>query len=42
VLIGKNEIKERTVTVRNLHTGEQERLGREGCIAKIETYFKVE
>jgi len=42
VLVGKNEIKEGKVTLRNLHTGEQEKMGVDECVERIKTCFEDE
>jgi histidyl-tRNA synthetase len=41
VLVGKNELKEANVTLRNLNTGEQEKLSVEGCVERLKAYFSV-
>lgn len=38
VLMGEDELKEGTVTLRNLVTGEQEKLSVEECVARIKAY----
>ncbi|MCW3142236.1 MAG: His/Gly/Thr/Pro-type tRNA ligase C-terminal domain-containing protein, partial [Methanophagales archaeon] len=42
VLVGKNELKEGKVTLRNLDTGEQEKMGIEECVGKIKACFEDE
>lgn len=42
VFVGKNEVKEGKVTLRNLHTGEQEKLDVEECVEIIRTWFEGE
>jgi histidyl-tRNA synthetase len=42
VFVGKNEIKEDKVTLRNLDTGEQEKMGVEECVERIKAYFEDE
>ncbi|NQE45433.1 Histidine--tRNA ligase [ANME-1 cluster archaeon GoMg2] len=42
VLVGKNEIREGKVTLRNLGTGEQEKIGLEECVNRIKVYFEAE
>jgi histidyl-tRNA synthetase len=39
VIIGKKEVKEKKVTLRNLHTGAQEMMSLEKCIERINAYF---
>ena len=41
VLVGKNELKEANVTLRNLITGEQERMSVEDCVERLKAYFGV-
>ncbi len=38
VLVGKNEIKEGKVTLRNLNTGEQEKMSVEECVERIKAF----
>ena len=42
VLVGKNEIREGKVTLRNLDTGEQEKMGLEESVNRIQVYFEAE
>ncbi len=42
VLVGKNEIRDGKLTLRNLDTGEQEKMGLEECVNRIKTYFEAE
>jgi histidyl-tRNA synthetase len=42
VLVGKNELKESNVTLRNLDTGEQEKMSVEDCVARLKAYFEDE
>lgn len=39
VLVGKNELKEANVTLRNLNTGEQEKMSVEDCVTRLKAYF---
>ncbi len=41
VLVGKNEVKEGKVTLRNLETGEQEKLGVEECVERLKACFDM-
>ncbi len=41
VLVGKNELKEANVTLRNLNTGEQEKMSVKGCVERLKAYFNV-
>jgi histidyl-tRNA synthetase len=41
VLVGKNELKEANVTLRNLNTGEQEKMSVKGCVERLKAYFDV-
>ena len=41
VLVGKNELKESNVTLRNLDTGEQEKMSVEDCVVRLKAYFGV-
>lgn len=40
VLVGKNELEEGKVTVRDLHTGKQERMNLEECVERIKTTLR--
>ena len=40
VLVGKNELKDANVTLRNLDTGEQEKISVEDCVARLKAYFE--
>jgi histidyl-tRNA synthetase len=42
VLVGKSEVKEEKVTLRNLESGEQEKLGVEECVERIKACFEGE
>ena len=39
VLVGKNELKEANVTLRDLDTGEQEKISVVDCVARLKAYF---
>ena len=39
VLVGENELKEGIVTLRNLVTGEQEKINLEACVERIKSYL---
>jgi histidyl-tRNA synthetase len=41
VMVGTDELREGVVTLRNLSTGEQERLSVEACVARIKNHFKL-
>jgi histidyl-tRNA synthetase len=41
VMVGKDELHEGVVTLRNLSSGEQERLSVEVCMARIKSYFNL-
>jgi histidyl-tRNA synthetase len=41
VLMGRDELEGAKVTLRNLLTGEQEKIGLEDCVARIKAYFKL-
>jgi histidyl-tRNA synthetase len=41
VLVGKNELKEANVTLRNLNTGEQDKMSVEACVARLKSYFDL-
>jgi len=41
VLVGKNELKDANVTLRNLSTGEQEKISVEDCVARLKAYFNL-
>jgi len=41
VLVGKNELGEGKVTLRNLNTGEQEKISFVDCVAKLKAYFDL-
>lgn len=40
VLVGTNELKEAKVTLRNLLTGEQDKIDLEGCVERIKAHFE--
>jgi histidyl-tRNA synthetase len=42
VLVGKNEVEEGEVTLRNLESGEQEKLGVGECVERIKACFEGE
>ena len=42
VFVGKNELKEGKLTLRNLGTGEQEKMGVEECVERIKACFDDE
>ncbi|MHC1610834.1 MAG: histidine--tRNA ligase [Candidatus Methanospirareceae archaeon] len=39
VLVGKNEVREAKVTLRDLNTGEQEKISLVDCVARLKAYF---
>jgi len=41
VLVGKNEVKEAKVTLRNLDTGEQEKMSVEECVERVKVGFDL-
>jgi histidyl-tRNA synthetase len=41
VLVGKNELKEANVTLRNLNTGEQDKMSVEDCVERLKSYFDL-
>jgi len=41
VLVGKNELGEGKLTLRNLDTGEQEKISVEDCVARLKAYFDL-
>jgi histidyl-tRNA synthetase len=41
VMIGENELEEGKLTLRNLVTGEQEKINLEACVEKLKAYFEL-